>query len=140
MKYSYILLLFTFFSCSEVVSPPKKLISEKEMENVFYDLAILNATKNVSPLFYDEHKIDIPTIIYKKYGVDSLELVENLSFYASNPQKCKEILSRVNVRLEKEDSILKKQAPPIPSEEKLPPIDTEPLDNDIIDSLNTDAL
>ena len=140
MKYGYILLLFTFFSCSEVVSPPKKLISEKEMENVFYDLTILNATKHVSPLFYDEHKIDIPTIIYKKYGVDSLEFVENLSFYASNPQKCKEILSRVNVRLEKEDSILKKQAPPIPSEEKLPPIDTEPLDNDIIDSLNTDAL
>ena len=71
MKYGYILLLFTFFSCSEVVSPPKKLISEKEMENVFYDLAILNATKNVSPLFYDEHKIDMPQILKsaKKYSL-----------------------------------------------------------------------
>ena len=60
-------------------------------------------------------------MLYKKYGVDSLQLAENISYYSSDPQKCNKILSAVSMRLNKEDSLLQKQLtppqPPSPQEE-----------------------
>ena len=74
---------------------------------MFYDLALLNAAKSIDATFYEQSGILTSTMLYKKYGVDSLQLAENISYYSSNPQKC--------------DSLLQKQLtppqPPSPQEE-----------------------
>ena len=122
MKYCYLNIFFLcLIACSQVVTPPKKLLSEEEMEAVFYDLALLNAAKSIDATFYEQSGILTSTMLYKKYGVDSLQLAENISYYSSNPQKCNKILSAVSMRLNKEDSLLQKQLtppqPPSPQEE-----------------------
>ncbi len=118
MKYFYNLLFLSLIACSQLISPPSKKLSEEQMESIFYDLVLLNASKSVDPKLYDEQGVSISNIIYKKYGVDSLQLAQNISFYTSNPQKCKEILSRVNIRLEKKDSLLRKEnIPNVPVKE-----------------------
>lgn len=91
------------------------------MEAVFYDLALLNAAKSIDATFYEQSGILTSTMLYKKYGVDSLQLAENISYYSSDTQKCNKILSAVSMRLNKEDSLLQKQLtppqPPSPQEE-----------------------
>ena len=124
MKPLYYLLFLCLVACSQVVPTPKKLLSEGEMEQVFYDLAILNAAKSIDASFYEKQGADISSLIYEKYGVDSLLLAQNISYYASNPEKCRHILSHEDARLKLEDSLLRKQQTPI-----LPPVGEQPLDS-----------
>ena len=124
MKPSYYLLFLCLVACSQIVPSPKKLLSEGEMEQVFYDLAILNAAKSIDASFYEKQGADISSLIYEKYGIDSLLLAQNISYYASNPEKCRHILSQVDARLKLEDSLLRKQQTPI-----LPPVGEQPLDS-----------
>ena len=71
------------------------------MEEVFYDLAVLNAAKSIDASFYEKQGADISSLIYKKYGVDSLLLAQNISYYAAQPEKCKQILSHVETKSNK---------------------------------------
>ena len=73
---------------------------------------------------YEKQGADISSLIYKKYGVDSLLLAQNISYYAAQPEKCRQILSHVETRLKQEDSLSKKQQTPI-----LPPEGMQPLDS-----------
>ena len=107
-----------------MVPSPKKLLSEGEMEQVFYDLAVLNAAKSIDASFYEKQGADISALIYKKYGVDSLLLAQNISYYAAQPEKCRQMLSHVEARLKQEDSLSKKQQTPI-----VPPEGMQPLDS-----------
>ena len=79
MKSAYYLLCLSLVACSQMVPSPKKLLSEGEMEQVFYDLAVLNAAKSIDASFYEKQGADISSLIYKKYGVDSLLLAQNIS-------------------------------------------------------------
>ena len=88
MKPLYYLLFLCLVACSQVVPTPKKLLSEGEMEQVFYDLAILNAAKSIDASFYEKQGADISSLIYEKYGVDSLLLAQNISYYASKIVYC----------------------------------------------------
>ena len=124
MKFAYYLLFLSLVACSQLVPSPKKLLSEGEIEQVFYDLAVLNATKSIDASFYVKQGADISSLIYEKYGVDSLLLAQNISYYAAQPEKCRHILSQVEARLRQEDSLLRKQQAPI-----LPPEGTQPLDS-----------
>lgn len=124
MKSLYYLLFFSLIACSQLVPRPNKLLTEKEMEGLFYDLAILNAAKNIDATFYEKQGAEVSSLIYKKYGIDSLLLAQNITYYSAQPEKCKHILSLVNLRLKQEDSLLKEQE--IPS---LPPNQGQPLDS-----------
>ena len=62
------------------------------MEQFFYDLAVLNAAKSIDASFYENQGADISSLIYKKYGVDSLLLAQNISYYAAQPEKCTDTL------------------------------------------------
>ena len=53
----------------------------------------------------------MPSIIYKKYKIDSLELAQNISYYSSNIEECRKILKKVELRLKEEDSLLQQQTP-----------------------------
>ena len=84
MRFLYYPLFLSLVACSQLVTPPKKLLSESDMEAVFYDLAILNAAKNIDAFSFEKKGVDVPSIIYKKYKIDSLELAQNISYYSSN--------------------------------------------------------
>lgn len=112
-------ILFIFcavlISCGEkVVKEPEQLISKEKMADILYDLAILTAAKNTSTDILVQNKIETMEYLYTKYGIDSVQFVENNLYYASIPSDYVSIYTEVDSRLEsvqkKMDDVRKRKA------------------------------
>lgn len=101
-----ILFVFLLLSCSKksTVDKPEKFIEKEQMENILYDLTLLQATKNYYPQRLTEKGINYKTYIYKKYSIDSLQLVENNRYYTSDPEEYKKMFNKVLDRIKKQKS------------------------------------
>ena len=87
-------------SCGEkVVKEPEQLISKEKMADILYDLAILTAAKNTSTDVLVKNKIEPMEYLYTKYGIDSVQFVENNLYYASIPSEYVDIYTQVDLRL-----------------------------------------
>tara|TARA_E500000178_G_scaffold228734_1_gene225435 strand:+ start:1067 stop:1387 length:321 start_codon:yes stop_codon:yes gene_type:complete len=98
----YLLIILLLIGCSDNV--PENLISKKNMENIIFDIIILNASSTY------EFKIDknflSDEIIFKKYNIDSTQLYESELYYSKNPKIHFEIYENVQNRIKKSlDSI-----------------------------------
>jgi hypothetical protein len=105
--WTLILGILLLFSCVEkIIEKPENLISRTEMEEMLYELAIINAAKSTDPTILESH-FDSPTsFILEKHGVDSLQFVNSDIYYASQPLVYEAIYKSVTERLEKEKSAL----------------------------------
>ena len=102
------LAILTFLGCKEdVVKQPKHLIEKSKMVNIMYDLAILEAIKYQNPAVLDSNQIHPKQFIYKKYGVDSLQLAQNNVYYASDYKNYKIMYEEVVKRIEKDKNTAK---------------------------------
>jgi Domain of unknown function (DUF4296) len=108
-----ILILISACSNKNDIPKPAKPIDKATMENILYDLALLQALKSYSPEKLSKNNINPKTYIYKKYKIDSLQLVENNKYLASNLEEYKEIFENVSNRLIAEkklvDTLIKKE-------------------------------
>ena len=92
----YILILITlFFGCSDDI--PNNLISKKKMENIIFDIMILNASSGFD-LKVDKNLLS-DEFIYKKYNIDSLQFFESELYYSKNPKDHYEIYAKVKIRI-----------------------------------------
>lgn len=103
-----ILFLILFYSCNtkNEIKKPKKLIDKEVMEKILYDLAILQGIKSSKPDIFAKNKVNPKTYIYQKYNIDSLQLVENNQYYASDIENYQEIFNNVVERISKEKIII----------------------------------
>lgn len=108
-------LLVSFVGCrkEETVKTPKKLIDKAAMVNVFYDLAILDASKYQMMSKTEYQKIVPKEFIYKKYKIDSAQFSQSNIYYASSIEEYKAMFEQVQKRLQvnsdKMDTIIKRQ-------------------------------
>ena len=94
-------------SCGEkVVKEPEQLISKEKMADILYDLAILTAAKNTSTDILVKNKIETMEYLYTKYGIDSVQFVENNLYYASIPSEYVAIYKEVDSRLESVQKVM----------------------------------
>lgn len=108
-RYIYTLIIILLYACGQSVVPkPERLLSEKEMENLMYDLAIIDAIRNVDHQLLDSLNVSPSEFIYQKHNIDSLSMVENMVYYASFPKKYDKIIKNVEARLKKERDELSK--------------------------------
>lgn len=106
----FISMLVLLVSCKqEVVAKPDKLIDEKVMTNILYDMALLEAIKYQFPYVVDSNQVNAPKYIYKKYKIDSLQFVQNNLYYASHFSQYKDMFTEVQNRIKTQDSIVNKQ-------------------------------
>lgn len=118
MKHFYLLLLsaaLLFTACQQPVVPkPKKIIDEKKMTDILYDVAILEGIKQRMP-----GTSAGADFIYKKYGIDSLQLAQNNQYYASDIERYERMYNAVNDRIDREkhiaDSLLTVHGSPGPA-------------------------
>ncbi len=105
--FSFLLGIVFLVACAEeVVKKPDKLISKKQMENIIFDMAVLNATRNVTPKALEEQHIIPDKFIFKKYNIDSVQFAQSSAYYTAKTSDFIEIYSNVHKRLEKlKDSI-----------------------------------
>lgn len=106
-RYIYILIIILLYACGQSIVPkPERLLSEKEMENLMYDLAIVDAIRNVDNSKLDSLGMGVDAYIYQKHHIDSVSLVANMVYYASFPKQYDKIIKNVESRLKKQrDSI-----------------------------------
>ena len=94
-------IVITIFACNNnPVKQPKNLLDEETMENIIFDVAVLQAAKANSPEVLLENNIDSEKFIYKKYKIDSATYHQNNRYYAGDVRKHKHLHKRVLKRLE----------------------------------------
>ena len=99
----YLLIILILIGCSDNV--PENLISKKNMENIIFDIVILNSSSGL------DYKIDKgfvgDELIYKKYNIDSIQFYESELYYSRYPKIQYEIYSNVKRRIIKSIDSLK---------------------------------
>ena len=91
----YLLIIFLFIGCSDNV--PDNLISKEKMENIIFDIMILNASSGFD-LKIDNNLLS-DELIYKKHNIDSLQFFESELYYSKNPREHYEIYAKVKIRI-----------------------------------------
>ena len=99
----YLLIIFLFIGCSDNV--PDNLINKEKMENIIFDIMILNASSGFD-LKIDNNLLS-DELIYKKHNIDSLQFFESELYYSKNPRDHYEIYAKVKIRILKSIDSLK---------------------------------
>ncbi len=95
-------IFFLVYSCKEkLIEPPEDLISQAEMTEILYDLALMNAVRSTNTNILDEYEIETMPYIYQKYGIDSLQFIKSDEYYASVPVIYQTMYATIKDRLEK---------------------------------------
>lgn len=95
------MIVIVLASCSERPVPkPDNLLSKEVMEEIVYDLAVLQAAESHKPQVLTDNKIEVKQFIYKKYNIDSLTYFQNYKYYASDIKAFKKIYKHVNERIQ----------------------------------------
>ncbi len=132
MKYWTIILLFSFgfIGCQDVKHPekPKNLISKDKMVDMLTEAYLANSARSVDNKSIITKGIKMDSLIYKNFGVDSLQFAKSNEFYAADINAYMEIFQKVEARLtgmqkemdsirnmekSRKDSISKKASQPI---------------------------
>jgi hypothetical protein len=94
------ILTLTLFSCSNrTIEKPDNLIDEAKMENILYDLALLQAIKGNDPKLLPKNNIDPKKYVFQKYKIDSLQFVNSNKYYSADIENYKTIYERVLERI-----------------------------------------
>jgi len=113
--------MFSIVSCNNnTIEKPKNLIEKDKMIDILYDLSLLDAVKTQ----FIEGGISnkkVNDYIYKKYKIDSLQLVQSNKYYASDVEEYKKMFEKVKSKLDKENNNLAK-----PNTNSITPSDDKP--------------
>lgn len=102
-KFGIFLAFLLIISCAEeMIKKPENLIPKNEMINILYDLALLNAGKNIDPGKLIDNNIETMPFIYKKYSIDSTQFVKSDMYYASKPLEYEALYTALEERLKQE--------------------------------------
>lgn len=102
-----LLVSIILFSCGkETAEKPKRLLSENEMVEIFYDLSLIQAIKSYQPQALDDNGVDSKNYIYKKYKIDSLTFSQNNKYYAQDLEQYEKIQQRVTEKIKKQKELL----------------------------------
>jgi hypothetical protein len=101
----FFVILFVFGCQKSAVEKPSNLIEKDKMITILYDISLLEAVKSQSINGGITQK-EINEYIYKKYKVDSLQLMKSNKYYASDIAEYKIMYQKVKDKLEEENKKL----------------------------------
>lgn len=105
----FLLMMLGLIACNhQPVSKPKNLIPEKQMVEILYDMSLLDAIRTQAPYSPGKPTVNTREFIYKKYKVDSVQLVQSNRYYISQIEVYKKMYDQVNERLTKEKAAVEK--------------------------------
>ncbi|WP_310994078.1 DUF4296 domain-containing protein [Aequorivita marina] len=104
MKQLLILLILTlgFFGCQDVKQPekPKNLIAKDKMVDILTETYLTNAARSVDNKTMLNTGLKMDSLIYKNFGVDSLQFAKSNAFYANDINTYMNIFLEVESRLD----------------------------------------
>jgi len=101
---NYLLLVLissVVLGCQEVVRPetPEKLIPESKMVDILVEAYIGNAARSNNNRVLRLGGVQLDSILYAKYDIDSLQFAQNTVYYASQIDPYLDILEAVETEL-----------------------------------------
>ena len=108
-----LVLIFGYTSCQDVKKPemPSDLISQEKMVDILTEVYIINASRNVNNKLIKKRNLQLDSLVYNKYQVDSLQFVVSNAYYSSDLKIYKNLMTQVQDRLivlqKEKDSIYK---------------------------------
>ncbi|WP_161555216.1 DUF4296 domain-containing protein [Dokdonia sinensis] len=139
-----ILLILLLASCQSIQKQekPENFISKEKMEQILYDVAVVNAARGYNVQLLKRNNVSPDTYIFEKYNIDSLQYAQNTAYYATDIDDYKEMYIRVEKRINKlSDSLsieFEKQKQVEDSLKKIKSIEVRKRDS--IRKLNRDTL
>jgi hypothetical protein len=120
-KLLFILISVLLLSCNDKpVSKPDNLLSKETMEDIIYELTILQAAETYKPQTLSDSNIKIKQYVYKKYNLDSTTYFQNYKYYASDIKVFKKMYRHVNERIliqkNEIDTLLKQKKIEVPED------------------------
>ncbi|MDC3132959.1 DUF4296 domain-containing protein [Flavobacteriaceae bacterium] len=88
-------------SQNKAIKKPKNLIDPETMEKVLYDVSLMNSFRSNSYTVDSMKVFFADDYIYKKYNIDSLQLVESELYYSKYPKTYLEMYKKVLLKLTK---------------------------------------
>lgn len=105
MKHSIIFILFALvvLGCQDVNYPvkPKNLIAKDKMVDILTETYLDNAARSVDNNSIISKGIKMDSMVYKNFGIDSLQFAKSNAFYAADVNTYMEIVQEVEARLAK---------------------------------------
>ncbi|QEE49064.1 DUF4296 domain-containing protein [Flavobacterium alkalisoli] len=102
-KFTVILFaLVVLAACNKGPEKPQNFIEEDKMEDILYDVALLQSMSSFAPGVLHDNDITVNDYLYKKYDMDSLTFTENHTYYASDFERYQKLMERVTDRLRAE--------------------------------------
>jgi len=90
-----------FWSCQHVERPvkPDDLIPKEKMVLIMTDVYLGNAARSVNNKVIRQNALKLDSMIYKKYGIDSMQFVRSNTYYTSRLDDYNEIFTGVEKQL-----------------------------------------
>ena len=142
MKHWALIFIFalSFIGCQNVEQPekPKNLISKDKMVDLLTEAYLANAARSVNNQSIIDKGIKMDSLIYKNFGVDSLQFANSNAYYAAEVNTYMEIFQKVEARLaamqQKMDSIreMEKNSADSISKKKFKDVNAEPVRDSLI--------
>lgn len=103
-----IIALFLLGSCHEVIRPekPENLIPKDKMVQILAEAYIGNSARSISNKILRENGMQIDSLIYARFEVDSLQLAQSNAFYASDINGYIELMQQVETELKQRKVII----------------------------------
>lgn len=102
-KIIIVVLAFLVLSCStSTIEKPEKLIDQATMENILYDLAMLQAIKGHNPKKLPENSINPKTYVFQKYKIDSTQFAQSNKYYSSDVAGYKKLYENIISKITQE--------------------------------------
>lgn len=102
--FTYLLFFVVLGACQEVQKAPKpdQLIPEEKMVDILVDLAKIDAAMTYNMKYVEKNGIKPKSYIYKKYGIDSVQLTESNAYYMERFEVNKRMYDEARARLQKQ--------------------------------------
>jgi len=107
------LLGIAVWSCQDIqpIEKPDNLIGKETMEEILFDLALVNAARGFNVQKLVQNRIAPEKYIFEKYNIDSVQYAQSTNYYSSHIETYKKmnlaIQGRIEVLYEVNDSLEK---------------------------------
>lgn len=107
MKYVICFLVCIFLACKDVERPkkPDNLIAIEKMENILFDVFVLNSAKGINKRILETNGIMPENFIFEKYNIDSAQFANSNYYYAYDVKTYEAIINSVLERIEQEKKV-----------------------------------
>lgn len=108
MRYAVSIIIVLLIGCQDIKRPekPKDLIPKEKMISILTEAYLANASQSVRNQAIYAEAIDLDSLIYAKFGIDSLQFKKSNDYYSFDFNTYIDMLSEVEANLGARDKEL----------------------------------